>query len=160
MVRAYDLDVPVVIMTGKPSLETAIEAVELGALQYLVKPVPTDVLERTLVRAGKLHRIARLKREALKFHGEAERQAGDRAGLSDGFRARLQSLRLAFQPIVNPRSQQVLGTRGFRAQQRAGAGNAEHLVRGRTAAGRAAQAGAADPRQGVRDLRRHSATTT
>jgi len=113
VVRAYDLDVPVVIMTGKPSLETAIEAVELGALQYLVKPVATEVLERTLVRAGKLHRIARLKREALKFHGEAERQAGDRAGLQTAFEGALKSLRLAFQPIVNPRSQQVLGLEAF-----------------------------------------------
>ena len=33
IVRAYDLDVPVILMTGAPSLETAMEAVSLGALQ-------------------------------------------------------------------------------------------------------------------------------
>jgi EAL domain-containing protein (putative c-di-GMP-specific phosphodiesterase class I) len=113
VVRAYDLDVPVVIMTGKPSLETAIEAVELGALQYLVKPVPTEVLERTLDRASKLHRIARLKREALKFHGEAQLQAGDRAGLLTAFERACQTLRLAFQPIINARSQATLGVEAF-----------------------------------------------
>jgi EAL domain-containing protein (putative c-di-GMP-specific phosphodiesterase class I) len=109
VLRAYDLDVPVVIMTGKPSLETAIEAVELGALQYLVKPVATEVLERTLDRASKLHRIARLKRDALKFHGEAERQAGDRAGLIAAFERALRTLKVVFQPVVDVRKQKTMG---------------------------------------------------
>ena len=33
-VRAYDLDVPVILMTGMPTVETAIEAVSLGALHH------------------------------------------------------------------------------------------------------------------------------
>ena len=43
IVRAYDLDVPVILMTGTPTLQTAVEALRLGALQYLVKPVPSAV---------------------------------------------------------------------------------------------------------------------
>jgi DNA-binding NtrC family response regulator len=43
-VRAHDLDVPVILMTGDPRIETAMEAVSVGALQYLVKPVDSDVL--------------------------------------------------------------------------------------------------------------------
>src|SRR5580698_4434505 len=39
-IRALDLDVPVILMTGVPTVETAIEAVNLGALQYLPKPTP------------------------------------------------------------------------------------------------------------------------
>src|SRR5580700_7374673 len=35
VVRGYDLDVPVILMTGEPKVETAIEAVSLGALEYL-----------------------------------------------------------------------------------------------------------------------------
>ena len=31
LVRTYDLDVPVVLMTGQPSVETAVAALELGA---------------------------------------------------------------------------------------------------------------------------------
>src|SRR5579872_5131470 len=34
VIRAYDLDVPVILMTGSPTLETAMQAVALGALQY------------------------------------------------------------------------------------------------------------------------------
>src|SRR5262245_28623691 len=37
-VRARDLDVPVVLITGTPSVETAARAMEHGALRYLVKP--------------------------------------------------------------------------------------------------------------------------
>jgi DNA-binding NtrC family response regulator len=46
IVRAYDLDVPVILMTGNPTLETAMEAVSLGALQYLVKPTRTRTSSR------------------------------------------------------------------------------------------------------------------
>src|SRR5262245_26445428 len=44
LVRAYDLDVPVILMTGNPNLETAMQAVELGALRYLPKPLDMDLL--------------------------------------------------------------------------------------------------------------------
>ncbi len=43
-VRARDLDVPVVLVTGNPAIETAIKAMEQGALRYLVKPVELEVL--------------------------------------------------------------------------------------------------------------------
>ena len=62
VVRAYDLDVPVILMTGEPTIETAIEAVSLGALQYLPKPTPNDVLVKAVERAWRLRRIAATKR--------------------------------------------------------------------------------------------------
>ena len=34
-VRAYDLDVPVILMTGEPNVESAMRAVEYGAFRYL-----------------------------------------------------------------------------------------------------------------------------
>jgi serine/threonine protein kinase len=39
---------PVVLMTGGPSVQTAIEAVELGAFRYLVKPVQGDSLTQVV----------------------------------------------------------------------------------------------------------------
>ena len=38
-VRAHDLEVPVILMTGEPSLESAVHAVEYGAFRYMAKPV-------------------------------------------------------------------------------------------------------------------------
>jgi EAL domain-containing protein (putative c-di-GMP-specific phosphodiesterase class I) len=109
VVRAYDLDVPVILMTGDPKVETAIEAVSLGALQYLVKPTPNAELVRAVERASQLHRMARMKRDALKLVGDGGRQAGDRAGLEASFDRALQSLWMAFQPIVDVPGRRVFG---------------------------------------------------
>lgn len=101
MVRAYDLDVPMILMTGNPTIDTAIEAVSLGAIQYLVKPVPNEVLVKAVGRASKLHRLAEMKREAMKLRGEGGLMAGDRAGLQATFDRALDGLWVAFQPIVD-----------------------------------------------------------
>ena len=110
VVRAYDLDVPVVLMTGEPSIDTAIEAVTLGALQYLPKPTPNGVLLEAVERASRLHRMATMKREALKVGGELqEARAGDRAGLQARFERALETMWMAFQPIVETTSGRLFG---------------------------------------------------
>lgn len=108
-VRKYDLDVPVILMTGAPTVESAIDAVSLGALQYLVKPVRSEVLLKALERATKLHRLARVKRAAMKTLGEREDQAGDRAGLMASFDRALQTMWMAVQPIVDVHKKRVFG---------------------------------------------------
>jgi EAL domain-containing protein (putative c-di-GMP-specific phosphodiesterase class I)/ActR/RegA family two-component response regulator len=64
VVRAYDPDVPLVLMTGTPTVDTAIEAVTLGVLEYLVKPTPRDQLVRVLGRCTKERKSAIHRREA------------------------------------------------------------------------------------------------
>jgi EAL domain-containing protein (putative c-di-GMP-specific phosphodiesterase class I)/CheY-like chemotaxis protein len=108
-VRRHDLDVPVILMTGEPSIETAVDAVSLGALQYLVKPVSNSVILKTVERATKLHQIARMKRDALKLLGETSTQAGDRAGLQTSFESALRTMWMAFQPIVDVSAQRIFG---------------------------------------------------
>jgi EAL domain-containing protein (putative c-di-GMP-specific phosphodiesterase class I)/ActR/RegA family two-component response regulator len=109
VVRAYDLDVPVILMTADPNLETAIEAVSLGALQYLVKPVPNDALLKVTARACQLRRMAEMKRQALKLLGEAENQAGDRTGLATRLDMALKTMWVAFQPIVDLSKGRIYG---------------------------------------------------
>ena len=58
-VRTLDFDLPVILLTGDPRLETAIEAVEAGALRYLQKPVAIGEIESALESAVRLCRIAR-----------------------------------------------------------------------------------------------------
>jgi EAL domain-containing protein (putative c-di-GMP-specific phosphodiesterase class I)/ActR/RegA family two-component response regulator len=65
VVRAYDPDVPLVLMTGNPTVATAIEACSLGVLEYLVKPTPREQLVRVLGRATDARRAALLRREAV-----------------------------------------------------------------------------------------------
>ncbi len=108
-VRMHDLDVPVILMTGHPTLDTAVDAISRGVLQYLTKPTPPDVLVASVQRAANLHRLARMKREALKMLGESNAQAGDRAGLEANFERALSTMWMAFQPIVEPVHERVFG---------------------------------------------------
>ena len=110
VVRAYDLDVPVILMSGDPELETAMEAVELGALQYVRKPVKPDALTAIVERASRLHQMAQLKRAAMAALGAPQADVpGDLAGLSGALDRALEGMRMAFQPIVSVRGRRVVG---------------------------------------------------
>jgi PAS domain S-box-containing protein len=63
---------PVIMLTGKPSYETAAEAVRLGAYDYLAKPVAKEALLLTLERAVR-HRQLQLDKERLEKENEAYR---------------------------------------------------------------------------------------
>src|SRR5260370_28798711 len=76
LIRAHDLDIPVVLITGSPSLETAVAAVEHGALRYLTKPVDPNRLRAVTAEAVRLHRLARAQRSALRLPGGPRRDAG------------------------------------------------------------------------------------
>lgn len=100
-VRERDFDVPVVLMTGAPDLQSALEAMHLGVLEYLTKPVDIAKLVATVERASRLHRLARAKRKALEMIEAGDGAgAGDRAGLEAAFDRMLGTLTVAFQPIV------------------------------------------------------------
>jgi serine/threonine-protein kinase len=62
-VRAKDLDVPVILVTGAPSLDSAVRAVELGATRYLLKPVGIIALVKVVNEAVARHRAAKAKRQ-------------------------------------------------------------------------------------------------
>jgi len=100
-VRQHDLDVPVVLMTGQPGLESAVEAVEYGAFRYLEKPVDLAKLGEVVRRAASMHQMANLKREALELAGFEGKQLGDRASLDSRFTTALEQLWMAYQPIVH-----------------------------------------------------------
>jgi EAL domain-containing protein (putative c-di-GMP-specific phosphodiesterase class I)/CheY-like chemotaxis protein len=108
-VREHDLDVPVVLMTADPQLQTATEAVELGALQYLVKPIPVEVLVKSMERASKLRRMARIKRETLRALGHQDAIASDRSALRASFDRVLETMWVAFQPIVGSEGGRMFG---------------------------------------------------
>ncbi|MFZ5478845.1 MAG: EAL domain-containing protein [Myxococcota bacterium] len=107
MIRERDLDVPVLLMTGEPRLETAIRAVELGAAGYLVKPFQNEALVDAVQRALRLHGLARLKRRAMEMSGKLSGQPGDLAGLDVRVQRGLDTLWPAFQPLVHVPTRRV-----------------------------------------------------
>jgi EAL domain-containing protein (putative c-di-GMP-specific phosphodiesterase class I) len=106
-VRANDLDVPVILMTGEPSLESAVRAVEYGAFRYLAKPVAVRELWETAIRAARLHKMAKLKREAMELPGSDEPRIGERAALEVRFSRGMSLLWMAFQPMIGWRDRRV-----------------------------------------------------
>jgi EAL domain-containing protein (putative c-di-GMP-specific phosphodiesterase class I) len=108
-VRAHDLDVPVILVTGAPRLQSAIDAVEYGAFRYLTKPVAPEELWKTVIRAGQLHKMAMLKRAALELPGQDRGRLGERAALEVRFSWGLRLMWIAFQPIIGWRGRHVFG---------------------------------------------------
>jgi len=108
-IRARDLDVPVLLITGHPRVDTAVEALEHGALRYLQKPVRERDLLTAVEDASRLHRMARLKRQALAAIGLEGGLPTDRAGLESRFGRALASLRLVYQPIIRTGDGTIFG---------------------------------------------------
>nr|HEX4316966.1 response regulator [Kofleriaceae bacterium] len=98
-VRRVDLDVPVILMSGTPDLDTATSAVEYGAFRYLTKPLDIVAACELIAKAARVHALARIRREAQAIGGGGAR-AADRAGLEVRFDAALSNLYLQYQPIV------------------------------------------------------------
>lgn len=108
-IRQIDLDVPVILVTGDPTVDTAIEAVEYGALRYLTKPVKAEDLRKVVLYGFRMHEMARAKRDAFRLVSGAEGMAADRAGLEARFQKALEDLWLAFQPIVSWSNKSLFG---------------------------------------------------
>jgi EAL domain-containing protein (putative c-di-GMP-specific phosphodiesterase class I) len=105
-IREYDPDLPVVLLTGRPTVESAAEAIEHGVFRYLTKPFQPDALRGTVRQASQLYRLARIKREALGLAGVVG--PSDRVGLEVSFQHALASLSLAFQPILSAADRSVV----------------------------------------------------
>ena len=107
-IRARNLDVPVVLVTGNPTVESAVSALELGALHYLVMPVAAAELARCVEHAAQLRTLTAARREAFRnIRGTGI--DGGRAGLEALFSRSIAALFMAYQPIVRTRDGSVFG---------------------------------------------------
>lgn len=106
--RERDLDTPVILMTGNPSVPTAVEALSLGALSYLVKPVAEATLLGALSTALGLARLASLRRQAVAELGGGRLMA-DRAGLEMALARAQAGMWMAYQPVIWARTGELFG---------------------------------------------------
>lgn len=72
--HAEDAELPVLLLSGSPDLETAMKAVQYGAFEYLVKPVGFDKLRDSTARAVELRRQRNEAKEVLEQYRSGERQ--------------------------------------------------------------------------------------
>lgn len=108
-VRSRDLDVPVILVTGVPEIDSAMKAVEYGALRYLAKPVDAETLRDAVDYATRVRALGALKREAMEIVGRNAQEAADRAGLEATFAKTLDTLWIAFQPIISRPESRIYG---------------------------------------------------
>jgi EAL domain-containing protein (putative c-di-GMP-specific phosphodiesterase class I)/CheY-like chemotaxis protein len=107
--RRHDLDVPVILMTAGPTLDSAIDAIEYGAQQYLLKPVEPDALVKAVGRAVALGELARAKRDALVGGARRSVSLSERADLEAVLKRAYDTIRIAFQPVVSLASKKLFG---------------------------------------------------
>lgn len=94
-----DPDLPVLFMTGMPTVETAVQALEFGAYRYLLKPVEPDVLLQAVAQAIEMrHSVRALLPDTRP--GLSPPSSRVRAELAGRFDSALGRLWMAFQPIV------------------------------------------------------------
>ena len=106
-IRERDSSLPVVLVTGTPTVATAAQALEHGALKYLTKPVPVKLLIDTVAEGVAHCRLARAKRK--RVPGNIGLDPSSRAALQAAFGRALDSLWVAFQPIVRASDQSLYG---------------------------------------------------
>jgi CheY-like chemotaxis protein len=74
IVHATDPDLPVILLTGDPRIETAVRAVERGAFRYLIKPVDIDTLDDAARLAARFYQAtARMPDSATRARVRASR---------------------------------------------------------------------------------------
>jgi EAL domain-containing protein (putative c-di-GMP-specific phosphodiesterase class I) len=90
--RARDPALPVVLMTGAPTLETAIDAVAAGALRYLVKPIDSPDLQQAATDGIRMRR----REDGDRY----DRRKRDDVANAESLDRAFASLYMAYQPIV------------------------------------------------------------
>jgi EAL domain-containing protein (putative c-di-GMP-specific phosphodiesterase class I)/CheY-like chemotaxis protein len=94
-----DPDLPVLLMTGMPTVETAVQALERGAYRYLLKPVDPEVLLQAVAQAVDVRQGVRSLMADTR-PGLTPPSSRVRQELSGRFDVALDRLWMAFQPIV------------------------------------------------------------
>lgn len=100
-IRERGAATPVVLVTAQPHVDTAAAAVEFGAFRYLTKPDGLDALPHVLAKAVRIGRMAHIRQELLYHSLASELKLADDAGLEVSFARALESLWMAYQPIVS-----------------------------------------------------------
>ena len=100
-VRDRNLELPVLLVTGAPTTESAIRAVRDRATEYLTKPLDPDTFIEAVQRALRMNRLAMLRREALELGHSQSRAMDEARSLSERFDRALSALFMVYQPIVS-----------------------------------------------------------
>jgi EAL domain-containing protein (putative c-di-GMP-specific phosphodiesterase class I)/ActR/RegA family two-component response regulator len=111
IVHAIDAEVPVILITALPDMDTAIQGVEYGAFRYLVKPVSGERLEAVVLGAIDARRAAQSRLRRRRDSGEIP-SARSELLVQRAFERMLETLWIAYQPVVESNGE-VFGHEAF-----------------------------------------------
>ena len=104
-VRMRDDDIPVLLMTGDPSLDGAVRAIDYGAVSYITKPFSQESLAASVARAARRHGVTRMRRRAESWAKALAEDEADR--LEQRFARAIEKSWMAFQPIIDVAAKRV-----------------------------------------------------
>ncbi|MFA7256806.1 MAG: response regulator [Kiritimatiellales bacterium] len=114
MIREIRPQLPVVMISGAPSIRPVMKALELGAADYIRKPFDIDELRLVVARALHLndlkHQVAGLERELARRPFVAEPDGRPMKKVLEAFERRLIEKALQRAGGIQTRAAQVLGT--------------------------------------------------
>lgn len=110
-IRERNDELPVVLVTGQPTTESAIRAVRYRATEYLTKPFSPETLVDSVRRALQMNRLAELRRTARELgHNRAQTGASPHMrSLDERFGRALDALYMVYQPIISWSSRDTFG---------------------------------------------------
>jgi DNA-binding NtrC family response regulator len=118
-------ELPVILITGNPQVESAVAAVEHGAVDYLLKPSTPQALLSAVHRALTLGRLAAARRESASLPPSE----GQLANIELAFEQALDALFVVYQPIVASAEPQIVGYEALaRTRERSFANTPEVLA--------------------------------
>ena len=108
-IRERAIDVPVVMITGAPTTESAMHAVRYRADAYLTKPVDPSALIAAVGRALHLRSVANMHREAYEQGNTQSARDSQLRTLTTNFTNALQAIYMVYQPIISWSRKQPYG---------------------------------------------------
>jgi EAL domain-containing protein (putative c-di-GMP-specific phosphodiesterase class I)/CheY-like chemotaxis protein len=108
-VRERAIDVPVVMITGAPTTESAMHAVRYRADAYLTKPVDPSALIAAVGNALHQRSVANMHREAYEANNTQNARDSQTRLLTANFTSALKALFMVYQPIISWSRKQAYG---------------------------------------------------
>ncbi len=108
-IRKRDPGIPVIILTGKATLESAMEVMEHGGFRYLTKPFEEGAVLDAIRAATASRRISDLRRRAMEICDSKGWKLSTEIESDNVFDTALKGVYLAFQPIFDASTGAVFG---------------------------------------------------
>ena len=103
--RQRDDDIPVLLMTGDPSLDGAVRAIDYGAVSYITKPFSQETLAAAVARAARLHGVNRMRRRAESWAKALS--STETETLEHRYARAIDKSWMAFQPILDVAARRI-----------------------------------------------------